>query len=202
MFEHDNLNEFTLKLASSAPVPGGGGAAALAGAIAASLGSMVSEVTIKGGRSKLPPEELSSKSKRAEELRTDFLKLIEKDAEVFKPLSEAYRIPKDNPDREEVLEACLRDAASVPADMFNLCCDTIELLIELKEKCSGLIVSDIATAAAICEGAMKAASCNVRVNTKLMKDREYAASIDEDIDSRLPEYSLKASRIFNDIVND
>ena len=196
MFEKDSLNEFTYRLASDKPIPGGGGASALAAALAASLSRMVTEVTLAGERSKIPETELAALSERGEELRRNFLHLIEKDAEVFKPLSEAYRLPKDSPGRDETLELCLRDAASAPLEMFDFCCKTVELLEELSEKCTGLIRSDIATGAAICAGALKGAACNVRINTKLMKDREYALKIDEDIDGRLPEYSAKAEHIF------
>lgn len=199
MFEKDSLAEFTLKLASGAPIPGGGGASALTAALAASLGSMVAEITITGGRNKTAAEEFEELSRRAEMLRADFLRLIDRDAEVFEPLSEAYRLPKDSPNREETLELRLREAASAPMEIFNLCCEAVELLTELNEKCTGLIISDVAAGAAICAGALRAAACNVRINTKLMKDRLYATELDEDVDGRLTEFSARAEKIFEDI---
>ncbi len=199
MFEENSLKEFTAKLASGEPFPGGGGASALAAALAASLGGMVVEVTKNGGRSKLPADELEDLRRRTETLRKNFLRLIDRDAEVFEPLSDAYRLPKDSPNRDAALELCLREAASAPLEIFDLCCETAELLMELGEKCTGLIASDVATAAAICRGALFGAACNVRINTKLMKDREYADELDGYIAAGLTEYASVAKKIFDDI---
>ena len=118
----DNINyidmpvsEFTAALASSSPAPGGGGASALAAALGASLGCMVGELTV--GKPKYAANEprLRELIAEAQSLRERLLTLVDADAEAFLPLAEAYRLPKDAPDRGAVMEKCLADAAAVTA---------------------------------------------------------------------------------------
>ncbi len=109
-----HLDQFLTQLASSAPVPGGGGGAALAGAIGIALGNMVGSLTV--GKKKYADVEadIIALNEKAEKLRNELLDLMEKDAEVFEPLSKAYAIPKDDPKRSEVMAKVLKDASEVP----------------------------------------------------------------------------------------
>ena len=99
--------QFLEKLASKAPTPGGGGAAALAGAVGISLGNMTGSLTVGKKKYASVEEEMIELNKKAEGLREQLYELIEKDAEVFMPVSKAYGIPKDDPDRDEVMEEAL-----------------------------------------------------------------------------------------------
>jgi formiminotetrahydrofolate cyclodeaminase len=134
---HQSVTEFTARLASPAPVPGGGGASALVGAIGIALGDMVGELTV--GKKKYADVEADVRAlmARAQELRERLLACVEKDAALFEPLSKAYAIPKDDPTRDAVMEKCLRDAASAPLEIFELCCEAIELQREFAEKAAG-----------------------------------------------------------------
>ena len=174
-----SCGEFAAKLASKDAVPGGGGASALAGALAAALGSMVGELTIGKKKYENVQDDLLRLGERAAALREELLSLVDGDAEAFLPLSKAYGIPKGTPGRDELLENCLKDAAAVPFRVMELCEETLTLLSEYAEKGSRLAVSDAATGAALAEGALRGAYINVRVNTALMKDREYAAALEE-----------------------
>jgi len=194
-----NIAEFTELLASPAPVPGGGGASALVGAIGASLADMVGELTV--GKKKYADVEpqLRALMARAQDLRVRLLQCVEKDADAFEPLSRAYAIPKDDPGRDAAMERCLRAAAEAPLEIFDLCCKAIELQREFAEKGSRLVASDAATGAALCAGALYGAAVNVKVNTKLMKDRSYAEAVNAHIDEDLDRYRVLAQEVFNEV---
>lgn len=199
LFKDKSIEEFTDLLAGRESVPGGGGASALCGALGIALGSMVGEFTSGKAKYAEHEEDIRALMKRAEELRKEAVALVDGDAEAFMPLARAYSIPKDDPEREEILEKCLRDAAEVPLRLFDLTAEALDIMEEFARKGSRMIVSDAATGAAILGGALRGAAVNVRVNTRLMKDREYASEIEAHIDGKLEEYSMKAEDVFHSI---
>ena len=87
------LADFTRELSENAPVPGGGGAAALCGALAAALSSMVASLTVGKKKYEAVREDMDALIQDAGRLREEFLSLIDEDAEAFKPLAAAYRLP-------------------------------------------------------------------------------------------------------------
>ena len=194
-----SVTEFTELLASPAAVPGGGGASALVGAVGIALGDMVGELTVGKKKYADVEDEIRALMKQAQDLRVRLLDCIRKDAEAFEPLSRAYGIPKEEPGRAQILEKCLRDAASAPLEILDLCCEAVDLLEGFAAKGSRLILSDAATGAMICHGAIYGAAVNVRVNTKLMKDREYAAKIDAHVNGKLAVYPAKAEKIYAEV---
>ena len=194
-----STTEFTELLASPAPVPGGGGASALVGAVGIALGDMVGELTVGKKKYANVEEEIRTLMAKAQDLRRRFLRCIEKDAQAFEPLSRAYGIPKDDPTRDEVMERCLHEAASAPLEIFDLCCEAMELQKEFAEKGSKIVISDAATGAALCCGALYGAAVNVKVNTKLMKDRAHAEAINAHIDERLDRYREMAEEIYGQV---
>ena len=192
------VSEFLDRLGSADAVPGGGGASALAGALGASLGTMVGSLTI--GKKKYADVEDEMKELVAEmsELSDRLADCVNRDAVLFEPLSKAYGIPKDEPGRDEILERCLKDAAQVPLEIMELSCKAIELLEDFAAKGSNLVVSDAATGAAIVKGGLLGAAVNVRVNTRLMKDEDFASELDRKTDALLAEYSPRADRVFEE----
>lgn len=199
MFENTTITEYTELLASPKAVPGGGGASAVVAAIGISLGDMVGELTVGKKKYADVEEDIKALMSHAQELRLKLLACSEKDAEVFEPLSRAYGIPKEDPDRDEVMEKCLRDAASAPLEIFDLCCEAIDVLKEFGEKGSKMVISDAATGVVHVWGAMYGAAINVKVNTKLMKDREYAESINRHVDEKMEVYWKTAEKVYEDI---
>ena len=180
-----SVRAFTDELAAKVSVPGGGGASALVGALASALGSMVGNFTLgKKKYADVEPEIIRLMDKAAE-LQNKLLACIDKDAEGFEPLSRAYGLPKDAPGRDETLEKCLRDAAAVPFEIAELAAEVIAVQEEFAKKGSKLMVSDAGCGAAFARAALEGAVLNVRVNTKLMKDREYAADLDARVDELL-----------------
>ena len=174
-----SLNEFTNQLSSAAPVPGGGGASALMGAVSASLCSMVGNLT--SGKKKYAEyqQDIERIIAGAVRLNEDMLALIEKDAEAFEPLAKAYSIPKEEPGRDEILEKALYEAALAPLEIVKKSKEVAALIEELVVKGSRLAISDVGVAASACEACAKGASMNVYINTKLMKDREVASKLNE-----------------------
>ena len=191
-----SVTAFTEQLASPAPVPGGGGASALVGAVGIALGDMVGELTV--GKKKYADVEadLRALMARAQDLRIRLLACVEKDAMAFEPLSRAYGIPKDDPTRDKVMEKCLHDAASVPLEIFDLVCEAIEIERDFAEKGSKLVISDAATGVSFCRAALYGAAVNVKVNTRLMKDRAYAHGIDAHVDEAMEKYTKLADQVF------
>ena len=194
-----SVTEFTEALASKAAVPGGGGASALVGAIGIALGDMVGELTVGKKKYADVEEDIKALMVRAQELRVKLLECVNKDAEAFEPLSRAYGIPKDDPTRDEVMEKCLRTAAAAPLEILDLCCEAIELQREFAAKGSVLAISDAATGVVFCQSAMYGAAVNVKVNTKSMKDREYAEKINAHVDAQLAKYRSLAEKVYQDV---
>ncbi len=196
---NQSLEAFTAEIASAAPVPGGGGASALVGAIGIALGDMVGELTVGKKKYADVEEAMRGWMAEAQQLRVALLKCIEKDAAGFEPLSRAYGIPRDDPERDHIMEACLKEAAAAPVEMLELCGKAIGLLRAFADHGSRLMISDAATGAAICRGAMQGAAINVKVNTRLMKDRETAESMNRHVDELLEKWLPEADRIYEEI---
>lgn len=156
---------FTAALASAAPTPGGGGAAALAGALAASLGAMAANVTAHNPKFSATASELYALAAEAERQRTALLALIDADAQGFSPLAAAYAIPKADPTRASTLSAASEQACAAPLEMMRHCCEIAELLENALVKTSKLLISDVGCGAALCRAALVSASMNVWVNT-------------------------------------
>lgn len=178
---------FTDELCSNAPVPGGGGASALMGAVSAALCSMVGELTT--GKKKYAEYQIDIDRilGDAKYLNSEMLDLMQKDADAFEPLAKAYGIPKDDPERDDILEAALVVAAQAPFDIVMKCKEVAALVDELVTKGSRLAISDVGVAAAACRAAATGAAMNVYINTKLMKNREYAAKLNEDTNRAVDE---------------
>jgi len=195
----NSVKGFTEQLASKAPVPGGGGASALVGAVGIALGNMVGELTV--GKKKYADVEADVKvlMAKAQDLRARLLDCVNKDAEAFEPLSKAYGIPKDDPTRGEIMEKCLRTAAETPLEILDLCCEAIELQREFADKGSVLAISDAATGVVFCWSAMYGAAVNVKVNTKAMKDRTYADRLNAHVDEQMAKYWPIAEKVYEDV---
>ena len=196
---NSSVSDFAEQLASKAAVPGGGGASALVGALGIALGDMVGALTVGKKKYADAEEALRSAMEKAAALRQRLLSCVEKDAEAFAPLSRAYAIPKDAPERDTVMEQCLRDAAAVPLEILDLCCEAIELQREFADKGSTLAVSDAVTGVVLCWGAMYGAAVNVKVNTKAMKDRDYADRLNAHVDAQMAQYWPIAEKVYEDV---
>ena len=193
-----NVDKFLAALASKAPTPGGGGAAALTGALGIALGNMVGNLTLGKKKYAEVQEDITALNAKAEALREEFMSLIDADAAAFEPLSKAYGIPKNDPKRGEVMEAALLAAAQPPLEIMRKCVKALELIAEYAAKGSALAISDAGCAAAITRAACEAAALNVFVNTKPMRDREKAGEMNREANELLQQCAL-AREIYNDV---
>ena len=194
-----NLNEFTKELSSGAPVPGGGGASALMGAVSASLCSMVGNLT--SGKKKYAEyqQDIERIITEAVSLNERMLALIEKDAEAFEPLAKAYSIPKEDPGRDETLEKALYEAAMAPLEIVKCSAQVSALIKELVVKGSRLAISDVGVAASACEACAKGAAMNVYINTKLMKDRETATKLNAETIALVDEVCAVSKAAYDEV---
>ena len=198
-FPEMSIHSFNELLSSRSPAPGGGGASAAAAALGAALGSMVINLTI--GKKKYAEYELELQEllEKLEVMRRSAESLIDEDAAAFEPLAKAYSIPKDAPGREEEMERCLRIAAQPPMDMLRLACDGIAVHRRLEEIASVLAISDVGTGVIMFWAAMYGAAMNVRVNTRLMKDRDYADSLNSEVERLMGEHWKIADNVYEKV---
>ena len=198
-FAQASCTEFVTVLASNAPVPGGGGASALVGAIGTALGNMVGSLTVgKKKYADVEAEIIALKSK-CDRLQKDLLDQIALDAKGFEPLAKAYGIPKDDPNRDRILEEATMVACQVPMKIMELCCESLDAIAVFAEKGSRLAVSDAGCGAVCVKAALQAASLNVFINTKTLKNREAAEEMNKKCLDMLDKYGALADKIFETV---
>ncbi len=183
---NNSCNEFLNQLASGAAVPGGGGASALCGALGAALGSMVCNLTLGKKKYAGVQQDIQQLIGQTEALRSKLQQL--------EPLSKAYGLPKDAPERDQTMAQCLKEAGAVPLRIMETCAQVVGLLEELAEKGSRLALSDVGVAAVFCRAALEGASLNVYINTKLMKDRALAEDYEAQADGLLAQWVPRADK--------
>lgn len=174
--------EFVDVLASKAPVPGGGGAAAFGGAIGMALTNMVGNLTV--GKKKYADVEGEVKEllEKGYNVINELQTLVSKDAEVFEPLSQAYGIPKDDPTREETLEKCAKEACSIPLDILRKAYEGIQITNRMAQIGSLLVISDAGCGVAFLKAALVSAKLNVVINLGIIKDQDYVKAAREEMD--------------------
>lgn len=195
-----SCREFTEVLASSAPTPGGGGAAALLGAVGAALGCMVANLTAGKPKYAAVEEEIILLRENCDALRLRLLDGAQADAEGFLPLAAAYGIPKDDPKRAGILEAATLEACKAPMEILELCCGVAKLLARLGTIGSRLAISDVACGAAACRAAMQCAAMNLWINIGSLQNKREAAALREKAEALLGEYEPLAETTLQRIV--
>ena len=189
-FAQASCTEFVTVLASNAPVPGGGGASALVAAIGTALGNMK--------YADVEAEIIALKAK-CDSLQKDLLDQIAADAKGFEPLAKAYGIPKDDPNRGQILEDATVVACQVPMKIMELCCESLDAIQVFAEKGSRLAVSDAGCGAVCVKAALQAASLNVFINTKTLQNRELAEEMNKKCLDMLEKYCAMADGIFETV---
>ena len=196
--------EFLEALASKAPVPGGGGASALVGAVGVALGNMVGNLTVGKKKYADVQEDIIALDQRSEVLRQKLVDLVAADAEVFEPLSRAYGLPKDTEQqrayKEQVMEQALNTACSVPMEIMSALCEAIELHRDYARMGSAIAISDVGVGVLSCKAALQGASLNVFINTKSMADREKARALEEKAEAMLSKYVPLADEIYTQVL--
>ena len=187
--------EFVTVLATKEPVPGGGGTAALVGALGVALGNMVGSLTVGKKKYAEVEGEILDLKARSDKLQEKLLAMVDKDAEAFAPLAAAYGLPAGE-EKDRVMESALRTAAAAPLEIMELSVDALEVIDRFARIGSRLAVSDAGCAAACVRSALSAASLNVLINTKSMKDRAHAEELNARVGFLLYNGTAKADAIF------
>ena len=195
----ESCRRFVEVLASDAPAPGGGGAAALVGAVGTALGNMVGSLTLGKKKYADVQDEIIALKAKCDALQKELLDQVEADDKGFVPLAKAYGIPKDDPNRDTILEEATITACQVPMHIMELCCEAIDAIAVFAEKGSRLAVSDAGCGAVIVKAALQAASLNVFINTKTLQNRALAEEMNAKCLGMLDTYGKKADGIFETV---
>ncbi len=195
----ESCRKFVEVLASDAPAPGGGGASALVGAIGTALGNMVGSLTVSKKKYADVEAEILALKAKCDTLQTELLNQVEADEQGFLPLAKAYGIPRDAPNRDQILEEATLTACAVPVRIMELCCEAMEAIAVFAAKGSRLAVSDAGCAAVCVKAALQAASLNVFINTRTLKNREAAEEMNAKCLGMLDKYGAMADEIFETV---
>lgn len=198
-----SCNTFIQELSSKAPVPGGGGASAYVGALGMALGSMVGNLTVGKKKYKDVEEDIIQLLEKSEEIINNLKSLVQKDADVFYPLSQAYRLPSSTEEekekKDEVMQEVLVDATMVPLDIARNCLAAIELHEEYAKKGTRIAISDVGVGVIYCKAALQGAKLNVLINTQIMKDQELKTKVENELEEIERVGLAKADQIYNDV---
>lgn len=181
-----SCKEFIDVLASKAPVPGGGGAAALGGAIGMALSNMVGNLTL--GKKKYADVEPQVKDllEKGSEVISELERLVDKDAEVFEPLSKAYGLPKGTPEeikfKEETMEQCSKTACSVPMEIIRKAYEGIIIHQRMGQIGTMLAISDVGCGVVFMKAALISGKLNVIINLNTIKDQNFVKSATEEME--------------------
>ncbi len=170
-------------LSDTAPTPGGGSAAAVAGAMGCALGQMAVGITLQGKKldeSKKPALRLTLE--RLGEVKDELRNCASEDARAFGLFMKARKIPKDDPARPAKMQEALRYAAQVPLKTAGLCSQGLKELQDCKD-ISPAVASDRECAGHLLRSGIKCAAENVRINLEFIKDKDYAAKMGKEIES-------------------
>ena len=204
MTEEKKISEYLEVLSSKAPVPGGGGASALAGALGNALGQMVVNLTVGKKKYAEVEEEMQKYLTDLKTMQQEFLHLSDRDAEVFAPLAECYRLPSTTPEEKEhkdaVMEEKLLDASMVPVEIMEKSLELLEILDVLADKGSRMAVSDVGVAVQFTRTALLGAVMNVYINTKSMKNREKAEEINQKAKRMIKIGKSQADEIYEQVL--
>ena len=195
----ESCRVFVEMLASSAPAPGGGGAAALVGAIGTALGHMASNLTVGKKKYADVQAQILELNTRFMQIEKELLDQVEADEKGFLPLAAAYRLSKDTPEYDRIMDEATLEACRVPLTILELCSQALDCIAVVAEKGSRLAVSDAGCGAVCCKAAMQAASLTVFINTKTLKNRSTAEEIDRKVWRMLDDYGTLADRIFRQV---
>ncbi|MFH1094063.1 MAG: cyclodeaminase/cyclohydrolase family protein [Candidatus Omnitrophota bacterium] len=173
MYIRKGLKKYIDDLASRNSVPGGGSAAALAGAIGIALSSMVANFTITSIKYKSKHLRMKQLLKKNESLRKKIQLLIDKDVVVFLKLQDVMRIPKANSQRLALIQKGLKEAANIPYEICCLCRQAMGLAAEITSIGNINLISDGGGAVYIIEAAFRSAELNVKINLKYIQDKGF-----------------------------
>mgnify|MGYP003586076603 CR=1 FL=1 len=179
------IKEFLAEITSDSPAPGGGSAAALAGAVGAALAAMVGNLTLGNAKYEDAQAEVQSIVPHLNSQQVKLEQYIDEDTAVFNKVMAAYRLPKATDDeklaRSQAIQQALKAAAALPMDVAERCCEVLVLSKRMLAIGNANAASDAAVAGRMAHTAMWAAIYNVRINLDSIKDQDFVAEMKEQI---------------------
>lgn len=171
------LREFSNELSMDSPTPGGGSAAALAGALSAALAAMVANLTVGKKGYEAVTEEMKQVAVKAQELKDELLRAVDEDTRAFNRVMEAFRLPRSTEEqtreKEAAVESASKEATLVPFGVLEKCLPLLDAARAVAERGNKNSLSDAGAAAALAEAAAEAAYYNVRINLPNIKDAAF-----------------------------
>ena len=187
-----NCDEFLERLASKEPVPGGGGAAALGGAIGAALTSMVANLTVGKEKFLSVEGEMIRLAAASKYLRKELLQLVQEDASVFEAFMKCYKMPKATDLEKELRQIKIQEAAKMAAEIpLKIGEKALAVLLLAAE--AAAVITDAAVAALMARAAVRSAVYNVKINLNLISDQDYCSVLVERI-AALEQEALSAEK--------
>lgn len=174
-----DLNTFIERLASGEPTPGGGSAAALAGALGAALVVMVGRLTTGRKRFVAVEDEMQRITSAADHLLGQLANLTERDAAAYELVRSAYRLPKETEEerslRHTAIQDGLRAASGTPLETIEACLQVMKLAVRVAQAGNPAAATDACVGALLAHGGLQGAVLNVRVNLKDIEDVAFTA---------------------------
>jgi len=180
-----DLRQFCNETLSDSPAPGGGSVAALMGALGASLGGMVANLSAakRGWDDKL--KYFSDWAVKAQQLKDELLFLVDEDTAAFNKVMGAFALPKDSAEekaeRSATIEAATKYAAEVPLKVMETASKSYQLLSEMVEKGNPNSISDVGVGALATRACVEGAALNVRINLGQLKDEKFKSALVEKV---------------------
>jgi len=198
-----NLREFANELSSDSPAPGGGSSAALCGALAASLASMVANLTVGKKDYQDVQDKVKEIAVKAQAFKDEFLNAVDLDSQAFNNLMTAYRMKRNTDEqkseREKAVEEALKQATLVPMSVLERSVETLELSKEVALHGNKNSISDAGVASLAAQAAAEGAYYNVRINLPNIQDEEFKSNTRKKADS-LKKKSEKLSKGIKEII--
>ena len=200
MITESSIEKFLDDLASGAPTPGGGSAAAIMGAMGAALISMVCNVTVGKKGLEAVEAEMKSLREQSEKLRARLAAMVAEDVAAFDGLMAAYRLPKlsetDKLRRTEAIQTSLRAATETPLDCARACSEVIDLAQRAGEAGYPGVISDAGVGVLAAHAALRSAALNVHMNAPSLKDREFARQATSEVAELLEAGTRRSEAVY------
>ena len=198
-------SEFVDLLASDAPAPGGGSAAALEGALGAALTAMVCSLTVGKKKYADVQELVEAAQKKALDLKARFVDVMDRDTEAFNVVSAAFGMPKGTDEekaaRSAAIQEGLKGCTKTPFEMMELAVETLELTASILGKSNDSAASDLGVSALSLRAAIQGAWLNVLINIGSLKNKELAEDYRKKGEALLAKALPLADEIYNTVVS-
>ncbi|HEY8063995.1 MAG TPA: cyclodeaminase/cyclohydrolase family protein [Methylosinus sp.] len=205
MTKNETIGKFLDDLASERPTPGGGGAAAVSGAIGAALVSMVANLTIGKKNYEAVEDDLKAARAEAERLRAELTAAIEEDVVAFNSVMGAYGLPRATDEekaaRSAAIQAALKDATLAPLRAVKACFEVIRLSEIAADKGNLNVISDAGVAVLAANAGLRSAALNVYINAKAIKDRAFAETQIGEVEALLAAAAEKTEAVYTTVRN-